>query len=211
MHQAALIEPVIPLRMKASGTCRCVKSQGWYFRHVLQTITLVWHERPFQMLFSRIAAGALALGLFVVPAFAKNFAVPAKNPSITITLPNDWSSEDIEYGFQARPKDEGVFFPVESAEARQIDTMLADTKTWMRDNKIKAVEPIKADMKISGIDSTVFQFRTSDENGPTTVDLILMPAGNGRVMMLTVWGNDAEREANGKALDAIFGSIKPIN
>lgn len=163
------------------------------------------------MLLSRLAAGALALGLFVVPAFAKNFAVPAKNPSITITLPNDWSTEDIEYGFQARPKDEGVFFSVESAEARQIDKMLADTKNWMRDNKIKAVEPIKADMKISGIDSTVFQFRTSDENGPTTVDLILMPAGSGRVMMLTVWGNDAEREANGKALDSIFGSIKPIN
>jgi len=160
---------------------------------------------------SRIAAGAFALALIAWPAFAKNFAVPEKNPSITITLPNDWSSEEIEFGFQARPKDEGVFLSVESADARQIDKMLSDTRTWMRDNKIKAVEPIKADMKINGIDSTVFQFKTTDENGPTTVDLILMPAGSGRVTMLTVWGNDAEREANGKALDAIFGSIKPIN
>ncbi|QEL23179.1 hypothetical protein FQV39_11790 [Bosea sp. F3-2] len=163
------------------------------------------------MFLSRIAAGALALGLLALPAFAKNFAVPAKNPSITITLPNDWSTEEIEYGFQARPKDEGVFFSVESAEARQIDKMISDAQKWMRDNKIKAVEPIKADMKINGIDSTVFQFRTNDENGPTTVDLILMPAGNGRVMMLTVWGNDEERGTNGKALDAIFGSIKSIN
>lgn len=163
------------------------------------------------MLFTRIAAGALALGLVAFPAFAKNFAVPAKNPTITITLPDSWSTDEIEYGFQARPKDEGIFFSVESANARQIDKMLSDTQAWMRDNKIKAVEPIKADMKINGIDSSIFQFRTADENGPTTVDLILMPASNNRVMMLTVWGNNEERETHAKALDSIFGSIKSIN
>lgn len=163
------------------------------------------------MFFTRIAAGALALGLLAFPAFAKNFAVPAKNPTITIALPDDWSTEEIEFGFQARPDDEAIFLSIESANARQIDKMLSDTQKWMRDNKIKAVDPIKADMKINGIDSTVFQFRTADENGPTTVDLILMPATNNRVMMLTVWGNDKERETHGKALDAIFGSIKSIN
>jgi len=162
-------------------------------------------------MFTRIAAGVLALGLLAFPAVAKNFAVPAKNPAITITLPNNWSTEEIEYGFQARPGDEGIFLSMESAEARQIDKMLSDTQKWMRGNKIKAVEPIKAEMKLNGIESTVFQFRTSDENGPTTVDLILMPAGNNRVMMLTVWGNDEERETHAKALDAIFGSIKSIN
>ena len=163
------------------------------------------------MIITRFFAGVDVLGFLAFPADAKNFAIPTKNPSITITLPNDWSSDEIEYGFQARPKDEGIYLSVESAEARQIDKMISDTQKWMKDNKIKAVEPIKADMKISGIDSTVFQFRTSDKSGPTTVDLILMPAGNNRVTMFTVWGNDEEREANGKALDSIFESIKSIN
>ena len=95
-------------------------------------------------------------------------------------------AREIEHGFQARPKDEGINLSVESAEARRIDKMISDTQKWMKDNKIKAVEPINADMKINGIDSTVFQFRTSDENGRTTVALILVPAGNNRVMMLTV-------------------------
>lgn len=163
------------------------------------------------MLLNRLAAGALALGLLLSPAFAKNFAVPSKNPTVTVTLPDKWSTEEIEYGFQARPEDEAIFLSIESAASKQIEKMISDTNKWMRDNKIKPVEPIKAEMKINGIESTVFQFRTEDENGPTTVDLILMPAGNERVMMFTVWGNDKERETHAAALDSIFGSIKSIN
>ena len=81
----------------------------------------------------------------------------------------------------------------------------------MKENKIKKVEPIKAEAPLNGIPATIFQYRTTDENGPTKVDFILLSAGENRVIMLTVWGSDEERETHGKELDAIFGSIKPIN
>jgi hypothetical protein len=159
----------------------------------------------------RFAVAALALLLFVAPAVAKNFAVPDKNPAITITVPNNWKTQAIEYGYSARPPDNAVFFAVEFADARNIDKMMATNEAWMKDNKIKKVEPIKAEAPLNGIPATIFQFKTTDGNGPTTVDFILLPAGNNRMIMLTVWGNDEERETHGKALDAIFSSIKSIN
>ncbi|MGO4674937.1 hypothetical protein AB4Z40_18760 [Bosea sp. 2YAB26] len=157
-----------------------------------------------------LAAFAAAL-LCVVPAAAKNFAVPDKNPAITLTVPNNWKTQEIEFGYSARPQDEAIFFSVEFAHAREIDKMMATNESWMKENKIKQVKPIQAEVPINGISSTVFQFRTTDANGPTTVDFILMPAGSGRMIMITVWGNDEERETHAKALDDIFGSIKSIN
>ncbi|AMJ61186.1 hypothetical protein [Bosea sp. PAMC 26642] len=163
------------------------------------------------MTIARPVATAVAALLMIAPAFAKNFAVPTKNPAVTITVPNDWKTQAIGYGYSARPQDESVFFSVEFADARNIDKMMATNDAWMKENKIKKVEPIKADAPLNGIPATVFQYRTTDENGPTKVDFILLPAGENRVIMLTVWGSDEEREAHGNELDAIFGSIKSIN
>jgi len=163
------------------------------------------------MLIKRAAGILLLLSLLTTPTIAKNFAVPDKNPAVTITVPNDWKTQEIEFGYSARPPDEAVFFSVEFASARNIDKMMATNQAWMKDNKIKMVEPIKADAPLNGIPATIFQYKTTDGNGPTTVDFILLPAGNNRMIMITVWGNDEERETHGKALDAIFGSIKAIN
>ncbi|MBN9082713.1 MAG: hypothetical protein BGP04_00810 [Rhizobiales bacterium 62-17] len=163
------------------------------------------------MYIARILFATFVAFLHIMPAAAKNFAVPDKNPAITLTIPDNWKTEEIEYGYSARPSDEAVFFSVEFASARNIDKMMANNEAWMKENEIKQVKPIKAEMPINGISSTVFQFRTTDANGPTTVEFILMPAGNERVIMITVWGNDEEREKHGKAIDGIFGSIKPIN
>lgn len=163
------------------------------------------------MSIARPIIAALAAALFVVPAFAKNFAVPDKNPAITITVPDNWKTQDIEFGYSARPPDETVFFSVEFADARNIDKMMATNEVWMKENNIKPVEPIKAEVPLNGIPATVFQFRTTDDNGPTKVDFILLAAGQNRMIMLTVWANDEERETHGKAIDAIFSSIKAIN
>lgn len=163
------------------------------------------------MSIARLFLATFVALLYVAPAAAKNFAVPDKNPAITLTVPNNWKTQEIEYGYSARPPDEAIFFSVEFASARNIDKMMATNEAWMKENEIKQVKPIQAEIPINGISSTVFQFRTTDANGPTKVDFILMPAGNERVIMITVWGSDEERATHSKALDDIFGSIKSIN
>ncbi len=163
------------------------------------------------MLINRAAGILLALSLLVSPAWAKNFAVPDKDPAVVISIPDNWTTEEIAYGYSAQSPGKDVFFSVEFAGADEVKKMLENNDKWMKENNIKKVPPNQAEMPLNGIPTTVFQYVTTDENGPTTVEFVLMAAGKKRMIMLTLWGSVAEREKHGKAIDAIMSSVRPIN
>ena len=147
-----------------------------------------------------------------MPVLARNFAVPARNPAITITVPDDWKTEEIEFGYSARSADEDVFFSVEYARANKIDALLDNNSKWMKENKINAnVKPEKRTMDFNGAEGEVLRYVTTDENGPTIVDFVLLSGGKNTMIMLTLWGSQEERTANAKAIDGIMNSVKPIN
>jgi hypothetical protein len=157
-----------------------------------------------------LLAAAALLGLLATNAYARNFAVPDKDPAVTITVPDSWETEAITYGYSAQSPDKDVFFSVEFASARDVGRMIDNNAAWMKENNIKDVPPKKVETPFNGIPATIFQFETSDDNGPTTVELILLPAGKNRVIMLTLWGSDAERTRHGAAIDSIMSSVKAI-
>ncbi len=160
----------------------------------------------------KILAGAVvALSLLAAPAQARNFAVPEKNPAITLSVPDSWEVEESAYGYSMFSPGKDVFFSVEYAKSREVKPLMEATKKWMRANKIKAVEPVQAETKLNGMDASIFQFATRDENGPTTVELILVNGGPDHMVMFTLWGNDAEREKHGAAVDGIMKSVKRID
>ena len=51
-------------------------------------------------------------------AFAAEVAVPAKGPAATLTVPDTWTTKDIDDGIQARPPDEAVAVYVNHGAAR---------------------------------------------------------------------------------------------
>ena len=51
----------------------------------------------------------------IVPSYAKNLAVPAKNPAATIVIPDSWDLDETEFGYSATSPDEDVIFSVEIA------------------------------------------------------------------------------------------------
>ncbi|MGO4571402.1 hypothetical protein [Microvirga sp. 2TAF3] len=154
--------------------------------------------------------GAVLAGLLALPAEARNFAVPEKDPSVTLIVPDTWKIEEIDFGYSAQSPGEDVFFSVEYAHARDIEAMLDNNDKWMKQSGIKKVKPEKIAGKLNGIDATVFQFNTTDENGPTQVEFILLPAGKERTIMLTLWASDGEREKHKDAIDMMMNSVKPI-
>lgn len=163
------------------------------------------------MILNRAAGIFLALSLLASPALAKNFAVPDKDPAVVLSVPDNWTTEEITYGYSAQSPGKDVFFSVEFANANNIDKMLENNDKWMKENNIKKVPPNKVELPLNGIPATVFQYETTDDNGPTTVEFILMPAGKQRMIMLTIWGSSEERQKHGKAIDSIMSSVKPIN
>ncbi|MDB5592114.1 hypothetical protein [Enterovirga sp.] len=158
-----------------------------------------------------LAAAALVVAL-TGSAWAKNFAFPKDNPAATITIPDSWTTEAIDFGFAAKSPDEGVFFSVESASAARLDKMMELNVQWMKDNKITATgKAVEREIELNGMKATLLSYPATDEAGETTVEFALIAAPGNRVIMLTLWASDEERAANEGEIRAIQRSIKPIN
>ena len=155
-----------------------------------------------------LTVGAL---LAALPTYAKNLALPEKSPIATITVPNSWKMEDIEYGYSARSPDGDIFFSAEYATGARVDRMMDNNTKWMKENKITATkEPMEREIDIGGIRGKLLRIVGKDENGPTIVDFLFMPAGEKRLIMLTLWGSEEERASNQADIDTIQSSLKPI-
>jgi hypothetical protein len=82
----------------------------------------------------------------------------------------------------------------------------------MKENEIDfSKKPVEREMDFNGISGSVLRYETTDGNGPTIVDFVLLPAGKNRVVMLTLWGSEAERSKHKAAIKSIMDSVRPIN
>lgn len=152
------------------------------------------------------------LSLFATSLSAKNFAVPDKDPAATLTVPDNWKIEEIEFGFSAQSPGRDVFFSMEYASKKKLDAMMKTNEEWMKENEIDfGKKPEEREMDFNGISGTVLRYDTTDANGPTIVDFILLPAGKNRVVMLTLWGSETERSKHKVAIKSIMDSVRPIN
>ncbi len=81
----------------------------------------------------------------------------------------------------------------------------------MKENKIKPKgDAVKSDIEVNGLKATLFRYDATDEDGDTILEFLLIPA-NKRVVLITLWGSEAERDANKADIMAIESSLKPIN
>jgi hypothetical protein len=159
----------------------------------------------------KLLLSASILVLLASPAYARNIAVPANDPAATVTVPDSWKFNEIDYGYSAESPGKDVFFSVEYAGKNKIDAMMANNQAWMKENGIDgSVKPTKVEMSFGGLQGTVFRFDTNDENGPTRVDFVLLPGGKDRVIFMTLWGSEEERKKHSDDVDAIMNSVKPI-
>src|SRR5450631_2704535 len=83
-----------------------------------------------------ILVAALVCFGCTAPAWAKNFAFPEKNPVGTVSIPDSWKTEEIDYGYSAKSSDGEVFFYVEYAGGPRVDKMLDNNTEWLKENKI---------------------------------------------------------------------------
>ncbi|MDR7037312.1 MULTISPECIES: hypothetical protein [Methylobacterium] len=159
----------------------------------------------------RILIGALLCAALALPAEARNFAVPPKNPAMTVVVPDSWKVREIDFGFSARSPDDEVVFYVEYASKKKLDAMLETNRAWMRENEIDdSVKPLEKEMDFNGASGTVLRYDTKDANGKTIVDFVLLSGGENQVIMLTLWGSEEERASHKAEISAIMNSVRPI-
>jgi opacity protein-like surface antigen len=157
-----------------------------------------------------LIAAAMAC-LLALPAAARDIAMPAKHPAVTVTMPSNWKVEEIEYGWSAMSPGKDVFFSIEAASSKNLDALLKTNKEWMDDNKIKEVNPQKSEEDFNGMSGTVLRFDTTDADGPTRVDFVMLAGGPDTVVMLTLWGSAKERADHRSEVEALMKSVRPAS
>lgn len=162
-------------------------------------------------MFKRYLLAALFTCSAFAPGFAKNLAVPARDPVATLVIPDSWKPTAIEFGYSGKSPDGDVFFSVEYATEARAAKMFALNVEWMKENKIKPKgKPSEREIQIGGLTGQLISYEATDDNGDTEIDFVVIPAGK-RMIMLTMWGSKEEQKANKKDLDIIQNSIKAIN
>ena len=146
------------------------------------------------------------------PVEARNYAFPEKNPTATVVIPDSWDVDEIEFGYTASSPDEDIIFTVETASASRLDRMMEQNMQWLKEQDIVPKgKPKEQEININGIAATLFTYEATDPDGDTVFEFVIFPAGQGRVVLMSLWGSDEARAENKKEIDIIINSIKPIN
>ena len=152
--------------------------------------------------------GATALVLLSLPAWARDVAVPLKDPTVTLAIPDSWDIKNIDAGVQTIPPDKAVYVYVNYGARSELETTLGKYRDWMKSNKIVVNKPSETTMDFAGTPGRVIRYDTKGKSGKTIVDFVVLDASRDRYVILTVWGSAEERAGDEADLTAIMASVK---
>jgi len=168
-------------------------------------------KRDIRMIRRILLAAAIAL-VAIAPVYAKNLAIPEKNPTATIAIPDAWDVEEIEFGYSVSSPDDDVLFSIEYVSNARVDKLIASNEQWMKEQGIvRKGKPKESEISIGGISATLYEAEATDPDGDTMIDFIIFPAGNNRIVQLILWASKEAREENDADIGRIIGSLKAIN
>lgn len=143
-------------------------------------------------------------------ASAKNFTLPDKDPVMIFSFPNDWETDDIKYGFEARSPDDEIYVSIETPPPSDagVKKYWKDTEKWMKSNNIVSKSMAEKQMEVSGAQCTDLEVEAKDEDGPTQVSLLICPLAGGRAAIITLWASEDDQKTFKDELGSILSSIK---
>lgn len=143
---------------------------------------------------------------------ARNYVFPEKNPTATVVIPDSWDANEIEFGYTASSPDEDIVFTVETASSSRLDRMIEQNMQWLKEQDVVPKgKPKEEQITINGISATLYTYDATDPDGDTIFEFVIFPAGQGRVVLMSLWGSEEARAENKVDIDSIITSIKPIN
>ena len=154
-----------------------------------------------------IVGAALFAGL-AVPADAKDIVLPAKEPAVTATFPDAWDTSVYETEVASVSADGDIVFNIAIDSKSRLDALIKDSKAYLTKNKVKFVgKPTEQTIDYNGTPGRVQRYEATDKNGKAIIDFVTLDASRNRVVLLTVWGSQDDRETNDAALTAIMKSV----
>ena len=167
------------------------------------------------MLRSPFIVAALCAGSFcLIPATAdaKAFKLGDDVGVAWISIPDQWEPKPIDDGVEGTSPDKETYVAAEIVEAAELEDAVREELQFFDKQKIKLKENTKTEkkMEFSGLPAYDVAWEATDEDGPTHVSATFIKLDGKKVMMVTYWGSPAGEKSNGKELQEISQSVKPI-
>lgn len=152
----------------------------------------------------------LALSFVTAPAYAKVFKLPEKKPVLSVSIPDDWSPEEIDHGVKGQSEDDAIFISMESTRSEKgMDSIMKSTFDMLAEHKVVFDKDKKKSQKfkLAGQDAEEMIFTGTDEDGPATITITIFAVGED-VFVLTYWATTAKAAKHSPDVAKIVQSIK---
>jgi hypothetical protein len=152
---------------------------------------------------------ALALA---TPSFAKTFKIPEEGSFVSITIPDDWNSKEIDSGVESQSADNEVYFAVETTDAKGMDKAIEAAVQYLHEQGVTVDDKTmkQSEGKINGMDGIDVTWKGKDKEGDAIISLTILAAKKEKVVLITYWASPEGTKKHDKELGAILQSIKPL-
>jgi hypothetical protein len=153
---------------------------------------------------------ALMLCAASLPAEAKTYAIPATDPVATISFPDSWTIEELDYGVEGEPSDSSIYVAVEAHDLVDIKSAVTDVLEYLDEKgvTVDVASQKEFDFKIGTLEAREIAWKATDEDGPTNVSLTVVGIPqSGKLLLVTYWGSP---EADAKHHDALVKIVNSI-
>lgn len=149
------------------------------------------------------------LASFTLPAEAKTYALPAKSPAITLTIPDNWNVTAEQNEINSVASDGYLVVNVAYGDRSDLENLIRETRAYLKKGKVDlSVKPVAVTLDVGGTPAQVQRYTTTAGSEKTIVDFVTVDASRDRVVLITIWGTKDERTANEATLSAVMNSIK---
>lgn len=145
-------------------------------------------------------------------AQAKAFKLGDDGAVSWISIPDTWEPSEIDNGVEGTSPDKETYVAAEIVKSGELEAAGTEEEKFFKKEKIKIKEETKKEKKttVNGLPAYDISWDATDKDGPTHISMTLVKVADDKLLMLTYWGSEAGEKSNGKDLNEIASSIKPI-
>ena len=156
---------------------------------------------------------ACVLAFLVGSAMAGVVNVPAKNPVVTVEVPDSWDPQETDKGIAIESADKvaTVFFEIAASE-KGMKSLIDESIDWLVKDQgvnINLTSKRDQDILVGGMKSSLLSYDAySKEFGPSKVGFMFTSIGK-RLLVTTYWVTVKGFSKQEAVLQRIFESVKP--
>ena len=151
----------------------------------------------------------LILAALSVSVLAGTHKVPAEEPVATVTIPDDWKTEEIDDGIEATSSDGEVYLAIEETDGDSIKQSLDEAVKYLSSKGVTVNESSlkQQEGKLGEFDVVDLAWDGKDQDGPAKISLTVVAVRKTQGLLFIYWASPEGEKKNSAALEAIAKSI----